>query len=51
MSRRPVLPFTGGCSCGAIRSATNAECHAIGPSDFATLAMKWRAMWPELFPK
>jgi hypothetical protein len=34
-----------------IAPAANAECHEIVPSDFAPLAEKWRAMWPEFFPK
>jgi hypothetical protein len=31
--------------------AANAECHAIGPSDFQQAAKTWRAMWPEFFPR
>ena len=31
--------------------AANAECHEVGPHDFAPLAEKWRAMWPEFFPQ
>jgi hypothetical protein len=29
----------------------NAKRHKIGPDDFAPLAEKWRAMWPECFPQ
>jgi hypothetical protein len=34
-----------------VAPAPSAECHEIGPSDFAPLAEKWRGMWPEFFPK
>jgi hypothetical protein len=34
-----------------IAPAPSAECHEIGPSDFAPLGAKWRAMWPEFFPQ
>lgn len=30
--------------------AANAECHEIGPDDFAPLGEIWRARWPEFFP-
>jgi hypothetical protein len=30
--------------------AANAECYAIGPSDYQAAAKAWRAMWPEFFP-
>jgi hypothetical protein len=30
--------------------AADAECHAIGPSDYQAAAKAWRAMWPEFFP-
>jgi hypothetical protein len=31
--------------------AAHAECHEVSPDDFRPLAEKWRAMWPEFFPK
>jgi len=31
--------------------AADAECHEIGPDDFRSLSLKWRAMWPEFFPQ
>jgi hypothetical protein len=31
--------------------AANAECHEVGPHDFAPLAEKWRAMWTDFFPQ
>lgn len=34
-----------------IQPAAKAECHEMQPSDFRSLAAKWRAMWPEFFPK
>jgi hypothetical protein len=33
-----------------ISTAPEAECHEIGPDDFAPLGRKWRAMWPDFFP-
>jgi hypothetical protein len=35
----------------SILPAADAECHEIGPADFRPLAEKWRAMWPEFFPR
>ena len=34
-----------------VQPATHAECHEIGPEGFRPLAEKWRAMWPQFFPK
>ena len=31
--------------------AADAECHEIGPEDFRPLGEKWRAMWPDFFPR
>jgi hypothetical protein len=72
--KRPALPMTGGCPCGAIRyeiasfplplytcnctnfvpwvlPAAHAKCHETRPHYFRPLAERWRAMWPEFFPK
>jgi len=34
-----------------VSPAAGAECHDIGPNDFAPLGEKWRAMWPDFFPQ
>jgi hypothetical protein len=34
---------------GWVRPAEGAECFETAPEDFAPLARKWRAMWPEFF--
>jgi hypothetical protein len=36
---------------GWVRPAADAECYEIAPEDFRQLAEKWRAMWPEFFPR
>ncbi len=35
---------------GWIQPVAGAECFEMAPGDFAALAEKWRAMWPEFFP-
>ncbi|HEY1638571.1 MAG TPA: GFA family protein [Rhizomicrobium sp.] len=32
-----------------VKPADGIECHDEGPLDFAPLAQKWRALWPEFF--
>jgi hypothetical protein len=34
-----------------LQPPADAECYDIGPDDFRPLAAKWRAQWPEFFPK
>jgi len=34
-----------------VQPAQGAECHDAAPADFQPMAEKWRAMWPEFFPK
>ena len=45
--RLPILPLTGGCSCGAIRYEIASF---LLLRDFRPLAEKWRTMWSEFFP-
>jgi hypothetical protein len=33
-----------------VKPADGAECFDEGASDFAALAQRWRALWPEFFP-
>jgi len=33
-----------------VKPAQDAECFDIAAADFAPLAQKWRALWPEFFP-
>jgi len=34
-----------------ISPAAGAECHEIAPEDFRPLGERWRAMWPDFFPR
>jgi hypothetical protein len=34
-----------------VQPAADAECHEVQPADFSALLPKWRAMWPEFFPR